>query len=226
VRVREFNIINTMATSKRTSIEPPITKEPLLLKCGKANNFIAWRYEMQDRCTAEYGRLASVLKTNSPYLPPAVKPEDYMPEDAAGMSQTNIGLLRLEAEKARSKEVRGLKVELPKLYGTLMMSISRESREELRNHPGFQVADLEQDANLLWTIILESHLTAVHGVGHAKTAIDKNILRTKLASLKQGNLSLAEFKKCYDEGTETLKAAGIDVLDGEESGRFRCQVGH
>jgi hypothetical protein len=51
-----------------------------------------------------------VLKTNSPYLPPAVQPEDYMPEDAAGMSQANIGLLRLEAEKARSKKVRGLKV--------------------------------------------------------------------------------------------------------------------
>jgi hypothetical protein len=161
-------------------------------------------------------RCRTAVLPNSSYLPPAVKPEDYMPEDTAGMSQANIGLLRLEAEKARSKEVRGLKVELPKLYGTLMMAISRESREELRNHPGFQVADFEQDASLPCTIILESYLTAVHGVGHAKTAIDKNILRTKLAVLKQGNLSLAEFKKCYDEGTETLKAAGIDALNGED----------
>jgi hypothetical protein len=51
------------------------------------------------------------------------------------------------------------------------------------------VVDLEQDTDIIWTIILESHLT-VHRVGHAKTTIDHNILRTKLAVLKHGNLSL------------------------------------
>jgi hypothetical protein len=136
-------------------------------------------------------------------VPPSIKPEDYMSDDAAGLSQVNITLLRLGAEKARLKEMCSLQVALPKLYGTLMMTISRESREELRNHGGFQVADLEQDANLLWTS------------GSRQDCHRQEHPRTKLAVLKQGNLSLVEFKKCYDEGTETLKASRIDVLDGE-----------
>jgi hypothetical protein len=81
-------------------IDTLITKEPLQLKCGWANNFIAWRYEMQNRCTAEYGCLTSVLKKNAPYVPPVDMPEDYMSYDAAGLSQANIALLILEAEKA------------------------------------------------------------------------------------------------------------------------------
>jgi hypothetical protein len=55
-----------------------------------------------------------VLETNAPCVHHAVKQEDYMPDDAAGLSQPNIALLRLEADKARLKEVPGLKVELPK----------------------------------------------------------------------------------------------------------------
>jgi hypothetical protein len=58
-----------------------------------------------------------------------------------------------------------LKQTMPKFYATLWESLSIESREEVSQHADFEHADLNQDPNVLWTIIRETHLTAIHGVG-------------------------------------------------------------
>ena len=54
---------------------------------------------------------------------------------------------------------------MPKFYATLWESLSIESIEEVSQHAAFEQADLDQDPNILWTIIRETHLTAIHGVG-------------------------------------------------------------
>ena len=140
------------------------TRAPLLLRCGKFNNFMQWRREQQTILTAEFGYQANVLKTNAAYVPAELVPADYTPGgEGPAMSAANIQLLRVDAEKARRKEIVLLKQNLPKMYAKLLLAISVDSMEEIRNHASFEATDLLQDANALWRIILETHLTAVHG---------------------------------------------------------------
>jgi hypothetical protein len=55
---------------------------PTMLQFGRTNNFMAWKLERINVYCKEFGFLANVLKTNDPYVPDAVLPEDYMPAAA------------------------------------------------------------------------------------------------------------------------------------------------
>jgi hypothetical protein len=46
---------------------------------------------------------------------------------------------------------------MPKLYATLWDSILVESQEIIRVQSGFEAVDMEQDLNLLFVIIRETH---------------------------------------------------------------------
>jgi hypothetical protein len=91
------------------------------------------------------------------YMPRPVVESDYMPavsEDAAeelpALSAASVATLRLEAEKERNKEVRALKLALPRLYATIMTNVSPESKEEIRQHPDFEAAE-EHSSTLTWS---------------------------------------------------------------------------
>jgi hypothetical protein len=100
-----------------------------------------------------------------PFVPPAIVAANYTPLLAPGEAQLTaaaLALLRVDVEKQRNKEVPRLKQTMPKFYATLWESLSIESREEVSQHADFEQADLNQDSNVLWTIIKETHLTACH----------------------------------------------------------------
>ena len=109
-----------------------------------------------------------MLKDNLPYVPPAIVSADYTPPVVAGeaaLAAAALTLLRVNAEKQRNKEVLRLKQIMSKFFATLWKSLSVESREEVSQHAQFLQADLDQDPNVLWILIRETHLTAIHGVG-------------------------------------------------------------
>jgi uncharacterized membrane protein YgcG len=121
-------------------------------------------------------------------------------EELPALSAASVATLRLEAEKERNKEVRALKLALPRLYATIMTIVSPESKEEIRQHPDFEAADLAKDANVLWRIITETHLTAVHRVSDSMRVFDQMSLRTRFAHLRQKHgVSIGVFKQEYDE---------------------------
>jgi hypothetical protein len=71
------------------------------------------------------------------------------------------------------------------LHSTLctLHFVSIESREEVSQHADFEQADLNQDPNVLRTIIRETHLTAIHGVGLG--ALELVQMKNKFAQLRQ-----------------------------------------
>jgi hypothetical protein len=71
--------------------------------------------------------------------------------------------LRLTAEEDRNGREQKLVDNMPKFYATLWDSISVESKEIIRVRPGFDAADLEQDPNLPFVIIRETHLLEMAG---------------------------------------------------------------
>ena len=142
-----------MAQKTASTAKSEVSTGKVFLQFGKENNFHAWRLSQIDRCSIEYGFQANVLKNNVPYVPPAIVPADYTPPAVAGeaaLAAAALGLLRVDAEKQRNKEVLRLKQTMPKFYATLWESISIESREEVSQHALFLQADLNQDPNVLW----------------------------------------------------------------------------
>ena len=61
----------------KTAIESQ-AKAPLQLRCGKFNNFIAWKEEQLKLCTAEFGFQANIISTNNAYVPAPVTAADYI----------------------------------------------------------------------------------------------------------------------------------------------------
>ena len=191
---------------------------PLMLQFGRTNNFIAWKTEQINLCCKEFGFLANVLKTNEAYIPEAVVPADYMPADAEdgadplpALGAAAIAGLRLEAEKQRNKAVSKLKEDAPKLYATLWATLSLESKEEIRQHDNYVEADLGQNPNILWAIIVETHVTAIHGAGIEMRELEIVTLKTKFNAIRQkANMTIGEFKREFDDNMEIITGAGVN----------------
>ena len=63
-----------------------------------------------------------MLKSNLPYVPPAIVAADCTPPVVAGeaaLAAAALTLLRVDAEKQRNKEVLRLKQTMPKFFATL-----------------------------------------------------------------------------------------------------------
>ena len=188
-------------------------KVRVILQIGASNNFETWRLHVIDKCSIEFGFQANILKNNVVYVPPGITAADYTPaamEGETALSAASLTTLRLEAEKQRNKEVHQLKLSMPKFFSTLWESMSIESKEEVSQHTRFIEADLLHDPNILWTIIRETHLTRIHGVGLGPLEIVN--MKNKFALLRQKpGTSIGEFKKEFDLQYEALRGAGVPV---------------
>ena len=200
-------------SSKSTSNVKPSSEEKgkLMLLFGKANNFPQWKLCQIDICVKEFGFQANVLKNNVAYVPPAVTAADYTPamlEGEPALTAAAITSLRVDAERQRNKEISKLKQNAPNFYATLWESLSIESKEEVSQHEDFVAADIAADPNVLYSIIRQTHLTAIHGVGLG--ALELVNLKNKLSHLRQKpNVSIGEFKKDFDLQIDVLRGAGV-----------------
>ena len=207
-----------MAEKSSTKSKSEDTKSKVILQFGTGNNFNTWRLCQIDRCGIEYGFQANVLKTNVAYVPPAVTAIDYTPpaiEGEPALTAASLATLRLEAEKQRNKEIHMLKLSMPKFFATLWDAMSIESKEEASQHAQFVQADTLRDPNMLWAIIRETHLTAIHGVGLGPLEIVQ--IKNKFGQLRQKpGTSIGEFKKEFDVQYEAIRGAGVPATAAPE----------
>ena len=124
-------------------------------------NYQSWLSSNQKiRYSKLFGKQANVLKTNVRYTYPAVQRKDYTPPVGTGLAPLRpiqLKKLRLTAEEDRNGREQKLVDNMPKLYATLWDSILVESQEIIRVQSGFEAVDMEQDLNLLFVIIRETH---------------------------------------------------------------------
>ena len=211
-------------TSKTSVTSAKSEERSMILQFGKSNNFQEWRLRQIDVCGKEFGFLANVMKTNVPYVPPAVVPTDYTPAapvdgeaqaGQAGLNAAAIALLRVDAEKQRNKEISKLKQISPKFYAHLWESLSVESKEEVMQHADYVQADLENNPNSLWIIIRKTHLTEIHGsiIG----ALEIVNMKTKFSAMRQKpSVTLGEFKREFDIQISVLTGAGVAAIPEPE----------
>ena len=78
---------------------------------------------------------------------------------------------------------------------------------------------MNQDPNMLWTIIRETHLTAIHGVGLGPLEIVQ--MKNKFNQLRQKpGTSIGEFKKEFDVQYEAICGASVTATAAPELAMF------
>jgi hypothetical protein len=189
--------------------------EDLFLKCGRENNFRAWTERQTDILGPRYGLLAtSLLESHVPYVVPATVEADYMPPEVEGevpLSNANLALLRVDAEKSRGRRVRANAEQLSKLFADFWASVSQDSREIAKAHIDWAEVSVTKDANILYRILRETHFTHVQGGGVAMRALEKQKKVKAFSHLEQGALSLPTFKKEYTDQQDDLVGLGVPM---------------
>ena len=179
----------------------------------------SWLSNQKIRCSKLFRKQANVLKTNVRYTYPAVQRKDYTPPVGTGLAPLRpiqLKKLRLTAEEDRNGREQKLVDNMPKFYATLWDSISVESQEIIRVRPGFDAADLEQDPNLLFVIIRETHLLEMAG-GPEMVVYERIKRQMEFMLFTQGrNDSLGAFKVEYMDRRATLTAAGVVAPAADE----------
>lgn len=222
-----------MSNSRKATAISDTTKSPesavVMLRAtrGSSTNYLAWVEYLIDALGPKFGNLASVLKTNKPYVVPKIKPSDYLGDEEnevggvegndgeAGdggveLTEANKRELKLRAIAARTAEIKELRREYPKFYNSIWETMSQDSRQMAQAHTDYADAYAKEDPNELLRIVRETHFTNVNGGGAATQTIEDLITKQQeLATLKQKpGESVAVFKKRFDDLLKTLKGMG------------------
>ena len=187
---------------------------PLLLKCGINNNFYDFKKVNSEKCIEKYGQIATVMKTDKPYVVPPVLPEDYTPPGEHGLTEEELSVLKTDEMKARQKIVRELKLQQPQLYASMIQLLSPESRDLVERHADFAANDLIGDPNVLWKLIKATHCTNTTGGGELSIMFNKVTMRKDFdLHCIQGKTTIIQFKDKFVSSWKTLLANG----EGEKS---------
>ncbi len=81
----------------------------------------------------------------------------------------------------------------------------------MQAHEDFALAYVECDPNLLWAIILYTHLTHVGGHGPELALLTLDDALSKYESIRQGSReSIGDFLSRFKHGNSTLTSAGVE----------------
>ena len=112
-----------------------------------------------------------------------------------------------------------LKLSMPKFFASLWDAMSIESKEEASQHEQFVQADILRNPNMLWAIIRETQLTAIHGVGLGPLEIVQ--IENKFGQLRQKpGTSIGEYKKEFDVQYKAIRGAGVPATAALELARL------
>ena len=176
-------------------------------------NYLAWKEVMEEKCGILYGRLATVIRTGTAYVVPRIKKEDWTPPTTVPAET----LLKLQAwaEEDRLKAIGRMRDAMPAFFMTLMSAMSVDSKQRVKVHAGYKAAELEQNPNLLWAIVVETHLTNVGGTGGKLKVFEREELKDAFAAMQMGDTEThGQFKVRYDQQRTILVSAGVTTEDG------------
>ena len=183
------------------------------------NNYTAWMESLVDNLGPVYGNLAKVLKTNTKYIVPNVKDEDFMPPQEMdengdviphGITVAQKADLRIAAIKDRNKKVAILKGDEPKFYDSIWSSIGQNSRQVISGHVDYAQAFADSDPHPLLSIVRKTHLTEVARGGQNAT-IKNNLQADKdfLAIRQLPDETLVRLKKRCEDDHDVLVGMGL-----------------
>ena len=207
----------------KRSPEPKDAKR-CTLQIGKFNNVVAWNLEMRSLTVTAYGSSALFLTTNERFVYPLPQEEDFLVEYPVGpddlpalpMSAALIADCKRDAFTGRQKDIRKQKENEKMLYGFIWDKMSTASQSKVKEEEEFELADVDKDPVMLWTLIRRTHLPHVRGIQEPMVRLNKREQIAKYSALRQGNREyIASFKIRYDAQVQASIGAGLPAIDEE-----------
>ena len=201
-------------TSSSASAEPKSTAQlisttaaiPTLYynKLKGSGNFSVWREKFGIYVGSKYGRCQDLILTGKKYVPPEIP----VPPDELLSRENDPHGIHLKcyqkAETSRLEQILKMEEEYPRIYNDLLATFSRESEEMVKQHSNFAAADRAKCPGLLMAIVAITHQQPQSGAKE----VDADTALARYFELKQGNKSLAQHKKDFDDAVDMLVASG------------------
>ena len=171
----------------------------------------------------------SFLYTNKAYEATIVKAQEVIAaETTAGQVLTveEQGLLVSDARRARAKEMREVASRTSAAWEFLRASITHESWNNIEAHPKFSAANAAAPKSVLvlWEIIRETHAGG-GGAGTKITSAERQKIDNKFNEFSQGDLSLGDYHKLYQQWLAKRKAVGLnDISPTDTTAKFYAKL--
>ena len=203
-----------------------------MLHIGVSNNFDLFRRKLSVACMERYKNLGRLITDEEYYVPAVVDTALY--DLSNDPYEVERGRLR-EAHKRRDKEIDDMRIDRTSMYAYLLSKLSKESLDEVQDHPDWSKVEASRDPLELWLIIRSSH--QILTTSKVATVIKKTA-REEYAACKQGPYeNIVDFKRRFDARLDALKASGNEepdpadiamdflyALDNTRYGEFKAEV--
>ena len=205
---------NKQGKSNNVQSEAPVKASPASFtltvptlfynKLKGSGNFSTWKEKLAIHVGSKYGRCQDLILTGTKHVPPAIPApgvDDFEPaNDPHGV------LLKCyqKRETSRLQQILTMEEDYPKIYNEILATFSRESEEMVRQHTDFDAADAVKCPGLLLAIVAKTHQQPQSGA----VAVDADTALSRFYELRQGNKSLPQHKKDFDDAVDMLVASG------------------
>ena len=112
------------------------------------------------------------------------------------------------SRKKKERAENNYKLIAPKLYADMMLQLSKESEDIVRNQPTFAAINLARNPVSLWALIIHTHTSKLKQDVFESQAAANDAYST----LRQGDKeSMADIKRRTDNALAAMEAAGLDL---------------
>ena len=191
------------------------------MRIGRENNVVMWRESTQTAVTMLYGMTGIFFTTNTRYVHPIPREQDYIPdmpdaeEGEDPLPPFTVALtnkLREGAFEGRRKAVEKQKSDERTIWPFMWSRMSPASQSKVKEDPDFEDAYLNLDCVRLWGFIRRTHLTHIFGDGDPLREINIQEQESRYSNLKQEEREyIATFKARFDNQLKAGEGAGVAV---------------
>ena len=187
----------------------PIERQSLfagidIIRCfpNKPSNLQSLRNALAMALISKHGEIANVVKTGLGHVEAVIpRPQATGDEelDAASMSRYNRAMERQDIKIEKQVE------QAPKLYADIMLQLSREAEDKLRDHGAFNEIDIAMDPVRLWNLIV---LILAGGDRLDEIEMRTAPLDRYYAQRKEIKEPLPDFKRRFDDSIAAIISSG------------------
>jgi len=160
---------------------------------------------MSQAALKTYGDLGRCIEEEEYYIPPKVDENAFGPFDAQSDPHGFERSRCIEAMKTREQRINKMEQDKSSLYGFILSKLSRESKDEMKRMPNYEIYSKGKDPLALWLSLKELHLTTT-------VSKDKSIVKApayeEYSTCRMNDFDvISAFKERFENKLEAYNAA-------------------
>ena len=198
--------VSTDAQPKTAPVSSSLSVPTLYYnKLKGTGNFSVWKDKLAIHVGSKYGRCQDLILTGKKHVPPPIPTPGVDDFDPANDPHGVLLKCYQKRETSRLHSILTMEEDYPKIYNEILATFSRESEEMVRQHTDFAAADAAKCPGLLIVIVAKTHQQPQSGA----VAVDADTAQSRYYELRQGNKSLPQHKKDFDDAAKKANSSVV-----------------